>query len=162
MEGPVASGTQRFLQVRLRLSREWNFQSQKTLRKFFKSFSFKCSGNWPRRLACDLTQSRKMRVLHFMVNFFKKLFEFSLDLFVTIHCVPCLNLFRNHSVHTQIFIFFIFSIPFHQSSSKGMGSVSFSICVTYLVNCNIPLGLCVFVVYLIVEYGYLISDGFDV
>ena len=98
----------------------------------------------------------------FYGQFFLELFEFSLNLFLTIHCLPCLNLFQNHSVHTQIFIFFIFSIPFHQSSSKGMGSVSFSICVTYLVNCNIPLGLCVFVVYLIVEYGYLISDGFGV
>ena len=29
-------------------------------------------------------------------------------------------------------------------------------------SCSIPLGLCVFVVYLIVEYGYLISDGFGV
>ena len=30
------------------------------------------------------------------------------------------------------------------------------------ISCYIPLGLCVFVVYLIVEYGYLISDGFGV
>ena len=30
------------------------------------------------------------------------------------------------------------------------------------ISCNIPLGLCVFVVYIIVEYGYLISDEFGV
>jgi len=43
-EGLVARGTQRFSRLRLRLSREWNFQSWKTLRKFLKSFfSFKCS-----------------------------------------------------------------------------------------------------------------------
>ena len=30
------------------------------------------------------------------------------------------------------------------------------------ISCYIPHGLCVFVVYLIVEYGYLISDGFGV
>ena len=30
------------------------------------------------------------------------------------------------------------------------------------ISCYIPLGLCVFVVYLIVEYGSLISDGFSV
>ena len=96
----------------------------------------------------------------FYGQFFFILFEFSLDLFVTIHCLPCLFLFQNHSVHTQIFIFFIFFIPFHQSSSKGMGSISFSICVTYLVIYHLD---CVFLfVYLIVEYGYLISDGFGV
>ena len=78
---------------------------------------------------------------------------------MTIHCLSCLDLFQYHSAHTQIFIFSIFSIPLHQSLSKGMGSVSFSMCH---ISCNIHLGLCVFVVYLIVEYGYLISDGFDV
>jgi len=38
VEGPIARGTQRFLRLSSRLSREWNFQSWKTLRKFFKSF----------------------------------------------------------------------------------------------------------------------------
>ena len=38
VEGPVARGTQRFSWLSLRLSREWNFQLQKTLRKFLKSF----------------------------------------------------------------------------------------------------------------------------
>ena len=77
--------------------------------------------------------NREKRVFCVLWSIFFKLFEYSLDSFVTIHCLPCLFLFQNHSVHTQIFIFFIFFIPFHQSSSKGMGSISFSICVTYLV-----------------------------
>ena len=50
-----------------------NFQSRKKLRKFFQKFSFKCSGGWPWRLACDLSQSRKSRVFHKMgqfLNFF--------------------------------------------------------------------------------------------
>ena len=34
VEGLVASGTQRFLRLNSRLSRKWNFQSRKTLRKF--------------------------------------------------------------------------------------------------------------------------------
>ena len=132
VEGPVARGTQGFSRLRWRLSREWNFQSQKTFRKFFKSFSFKCSSGWPWRLSRNLTQSQKTCVLCFMVNFLKNFLSFSLNLFVAIHCLPCLNLFQHHSVHTQILIFSIFSIPLHQSSSKGMGFVSLSICVTYL------------------------------
>ena len=64
MEGLIARGTQRFSRLSLRLSCEWNFQSRKTLRKFFKSFPFKCFGGWTWRLICDLIQSRKSRVLH--------------------------------------------------------------------------------------------------
>ena len=142
VEGPVARDTQRFSRLRSRLSRKWNFQSRKTLRKFFKSLSFKCSGGWPWRLSRELTQSRKC--VFCVLWSILKLFEFSLDLFVTIHCLPCLNLFQNHSVHTQILIFFIFSIPLDQSC-KGMGFVSFSICVTYLV---IYLLDCVFLLYI--------------
>ena len=44
VEGPVARGTQRFSRLKSRLFHEWNFQSRKTLRKFFKIFSVKCSG----------------------------------------------------------------------------------------------------------------------
>ena len=36
--------TQRFSRLKSRLFHEWNFQSRKTLRKFFKIFSVKCSG----------------------------------------------------------------------------------------------------------------------
>ena len=35
VEGPVTRGTQRFSQLSSRLSREWNFQSRKTLRNFY-------------------------------------------------------------------------------------------------------------------------------
>ena len=145
MEGLVARGTQRFSRLRSRLSREWNFQSRKTLRKFFKRFFFQVF--WQLALATfsRLDLVAKNACFAFYGQFFKKLFEFSLNLFVTIHCLPCLNLFQNHSVHTQILIFSIFSIPLHQSSSKVMGSVSFSICVTYLV---IYLLDCVFLLYI--------------
>ena len=38
VEGLVVRGTQRFSRLNSRLSREWNFQSRKTLRKFSKDF----------------------------------------------------------------------------------------------------------------------------
>ena len=38
MEGPITRGTQRFLRLSLRLPREWDFQSRKTLSKFFQIF----------------------------------------------------------------------------------------------------------------------------
>ena len=38
VKGPVAKGTQRFSQLRSRLPREWDFQSRKTLSKFFQIF----------------------------------------------------------------------------------------------------------------------------
>ena len=44
VEGPVARGTQRFLRLSSRLPRKWDFQSRKTLRKFFKNFGLKCFG----------------------------------------------------------------------------------------------------------------------
>ena len=65
--------------------------------------------------------------------------------FVTIHCLSYLNSSLHHSVQIQILIFSIFSFPLHQSSSKGMGFVSFSICVTCLV---IYLIDCVFLLYI--------------
>ena len=62
------------------ISREWNLQSRKTLRKFFQKFSFKCSGDWTWRLARDLTQSLKSCVLHKMGQFLN-FFSFSLEHF---------------------------------------------------------------------------------
>ena len=47
VEGLVARGTQRFSRLSSRLSRKWNFQSRKTLRKSFQKFSSKCFGGWP-------------------------------------------------------------------------------------------------------------------
>ena len=38
VEGPVARGTQRFSRLSLQLSHEWDFQSRKTLSKFFQNF----------------------------------------------------------------------------------------------------------------------------
>ena len=64
VEGPVARGTQRFSQLSSRLPREWDYQSRKPLRKFFKTFGLKCFGGWCWWLPGDLPQSQKMRVLH--------------------------------------------------------------------------------------------------
>ena len=38
VKGPIARGTQRFSRLSSRLPREWDFQSQKTLSKFFQIF----------------------------------------------------------------------------------------------------------------------------
>ena len=44
VEGPIVRGTQRFLRLSSQLPREWDFQSRKTLRNFFKTFGLKCFG----------------------------------------------------------------------------------------------------------------------
>ena len=41
----------------------------KNTQKIFQKFSFKCSGSWSQRLARDLIQSQKSRVLHKMGQF---------------------------------------------------------------------------------------------
>ena len=64
VEGPVARGTQRFSRLSSRLPHEWDFQSRKTLRNFFKNFGLKCFGGCVWRLSGDLPKPRKMRVLH--------------------------------------------------------------------------------------------------
>ena len=64
VEGPVVRGTQRFSRLSSRLPHEWDFQSRKTLSKFFKSFGLKCFGGWFWRLPGDLPQPRKTRILH--------------------------------------------------------------------------------------------------
>ena len=80
--------------------------------------------------------------------------------FVTIHCLSCLNPSLNHSVHIQIFIFSIFLIPPSPIFKKRYGFCFFlNMCY---ISCYIPHRLCVFFVYLIVEYGYLIFDGLGV
>ena len=50
--------------------------------------------------------------------------------FVTIHCLLCLNLLKRHIIHTQTLL--NLSLSLHQSSSKGMDFVSFSMCSSYL------------------------------
>ena len=69
VKGLVARGIQRFSWLSSRLPREWDFQSQKTLSKFFKTFCLKCFGEWNLRLTGDLYQSRKTHVLRFKDSF---------------------------------------------------------------------------------------------
>ena len=64
VEGPVARGTQRFSRLSSLLPCEWDFQSRKTLSKFFKTFGLKCFGGCIWRLPSDLPLPRKTRVLH--------------------------------------------------------------------------------------------------
>ena len=88
VEGPVTRGTQRFSWPSSRLSHEWNFQSRKTLRNFFKSFHFKCFGGWTWQLIRNLIQSRKSRVLHIEGYFqgrFQTLFIFPLCIIIIVH-----------------------------------------------------------------------------
>ena len=100
VEGPVARSTQRFLRLISRLTREWNFLSRKTLRKFFKAFVMKCFGGWFWRLSGDLPQPRKTRVLHNKGRF-KKKFQLSLELFVTVHCLFYLKLPKHTMLPTS-------------------------------------------------------------
>ena len=94
------------------ISREWNFQSRKTLRKFFQKFSSKCSGGYPWRLERNLFQSRKSRVLHKMGQFLN--FSVFPQTFLTVHLLPYLKHSQTHcltlkqtsifeSFHSQIF-----------------------------------------------------------
>ena len=69
VRGPVARGTQRFSQLSSWLPREWDFQSRKTLGKFFQIFWLEVFWRVSWRLIGDLYQSRTMRVLHFKESF---------------------------------------------------------------------------------------------
>ena len=61
VEGPIARGTQRFSQLSSRLSREWNFQSRKTLGNFFQSFLFSVLAAGPGDLhAACLSRENRM------------------------------------------------------------------------------------------------------
>ena len=64
VEGLVARGIQRFSWLSSWLPREWDFQSRKTLSKFFKTFGLECFGGCIWRLSGDLPLPRKTRVLH--------------------------------------------------------------------------------------------------
>ena len=128
VEGPVVRGTQRFSRLSLRLPREWDFQSRKTLRKFFKFFGLKCFGRCFWRHTGDLPQSRKTRVVHSKGNF--KIFfsfpsnfcDYSLSLStVSFPNTPC------HPLRTPFLLHFI-----SKSSRKRYGfSLSHSIFLVF-------------------------------
>ena len=69
VKGPVVRGTKRFSRLSSRLPREWDFQSRKTLNKFFQIFWLEVFWQVYWRLTGDLYQSRKMHVLHFKDSF---------------------------------------------------------------------------------------------
>ena len=69
VKGPVARGTKRFSQLSSRLPCKWDFQSRKTLNKFFQIFWLEVFWQVYWRLTGDLYQSQKMRVLHFKDSF---------------------------------------------------------------------------------------------
>ena len=130
VESPVARGTQRFSRLSSLLSRKWNFQSRKKLRKFFQKFSFKCSSSWPWRLARDLIQSRKTHVLHWKVLFlywFQKGFSF-LSLASFFNTIVLTHIIFNNFVTT--FSFF----------KERFGFLSLTLYLSHLLD--IPLGFC--------------------
>ena len=60
---------QKFSRLPSRLTREWTFQSWKTLRNLFKNFVSKVFGDLSWQLVRNLVQSWKMRVLRFRDSF---------------------------------------------------------------------------------------------
>ena len=60
---------QKFSRLPSRLTREWTFQSWKTLRNIFKNFVSKVFGDLSWQLVRNLVQSWKMRVLRFTDSF---------------------------------------------------------------------------------------------
>ena len=120
VEGPVMRGTQRIS----RLPRGQTFQLRKTLRNFFQNFDFKCFGSLPWRLVGDSPQQRKTRVWQKVGQLkkikIKKPFQFSLELFMTIHFLSQLKLTQTLRVTLYKLHFCTFSPPNLQE--KGMGS----------------------------------------
>ena len=120
VEGPVMRGTQRIS----RLPRGQTFQLRKTLRNFFQNFDFKCFGSLPWRLVGDSPQQRKTRVWQKVGQLkkikIKKPFQFSLELFMTIHFLSQLKLTQTLRVILYKLHFCTFSPPNLQE--KGMGS----------------------------------------
>ena len=68
VKGPVARGTQRFSQLKSRLPREWDFQSRKTLSKFFQISRLQVF--W--RVTLATCVSREKRVFCISKTVFKK------------------------------------------------------------------------------------------
>ena len=90
--------TQRFSRLTSQLFRGQNFQSRKILRKIFQNFCLECFGGLPQRLARDLIQLRKTRVLHFKDSFILKLFSFPSNI-LSVHCPLSLTHRISHLNH---------------------------------------------------------------
>ena len=88
----------------------------KNTQKIFQKFSFKCSGSWSWRLARDLIQSQKSRVLHKMGQFLNLFcfpsnfhdyslsspFQTSLKLTVSLSRTSIFTSFQHHSLRKSM------------------------------------------------------------
>ena len=115
VEGPVAKGTQIFSRLSLRLLREWNFQSRKTLSKFFQNFWLKVF--WRVKLTTYLSREKCVfcivrAVLKTFSVFPQTFYDYSLSL--TTESNPNTS---SHSLQTP----FLHHLNL-KSSRKGMGS----------------------------------------
>ena len=157
-------GTQRFSRLKSRLSCEWNFQSRKILRNFFKSFLSSVLVARPGDfLATWLSRENRMFCLNRSVFFFKKNFSVFPRTFLTVHCLPYLKHSQTHRVtfeQTSIFTSFqlkirkkkvwVFSFSLHTSCSES--------CLLESVSCWFHLGYLLFrwwVGWMFVVLGFL-------
>ena len=100
VEGPVARGTQRCSRLSLRLSRKWDFQSWKSLSKFFQNFWLEVF--WRVKLATY--RSRENRVVCKKKLFFDTILQKGLNFFlhpVNVHFLASLSLFQHHRGQLQ-------------------------------------------------------------
>ena len=131
VEGPVARGTQRFSRLSLRLSHEWDFQSRKTLSKFFQNFWLEVF--WRVKLATfwRLTSVAKIswfaKRSSFSTLFSKRVLIFFFFFFASYECsffgltfpisTPPWSTPKSSTILS----------PFSQSSRKGLGFVLYSL-----------------------------------
>ena len=107
VEGLVVRVTQRFSRLSSWLPREWDFQSWKTLSKFFQNFWLEVF--WQVKLATYL--SREKRVFCFLKTVFKIVFQFFPRIFVTVHCLPHFSLSNTSCLTSKSIHFCIISSP---------------------------------------------------
>ena len=91
---------------------------EKHLANFFKTFGLKCFDGWNWQLSGGLLQSWKTRVLHSFQ--FSSDFQFSLELFMTIHFLSQLKL--TQTLHVTLYKLHFCIISTQNPQEKGMGS----------------------------------------
>ena len=123
VKGPIARGTQRFSRLSSRLPREWDFQSRKTLSKFFQIFRLELF--WQVTLATywRLVSVAKNKCFAFQRQFFPWIF-------VTVHCLPHFSLNRNWPKHSSNSI----SASFLLKSSRKRYGFSLSHFIFYVFS----------------------------
>ena len=155
VKGPVLKGTQRFSLLILRLPREWDFQSQKTLRKFFKILTWSAlAGDLGDSLATYL--SRKNRMLCKMSSFSTL---FSKRVFICLSCILWLFTFWSYfqyfnisMVISKIFNHFVTILSICKER-YGFSPLLF-ICY-HFVTIHMVFVLYLIFVYLLPMFGYL-------